>query len=303
MEDEGLGIIGDLIMFFFAISLAIFVIVFVLPFILYGLGVYHAGRHLRFQVTQRYKLTPKSWAVLAGVGVAVLTFSFLLASALDLHPILLSGLLIFVPLSLGAAILTLWVWGFLKRRRLLAQLRQLRERESHYQGQLAANEREIERLEGEIQRLERRHGERLQRRAQLQEQVSKLCQREPRVLILRRRRLQEELGGLQLGELRRRRRALQSQSQSQRRPRSRSLSSPNPGLDLERELELSLLQLEELERELKRPCQALDRYRRELERLQQENQELTRALQQLRQAQAHQKAAYQATVGQRLALD
>lgn len=296
MDDDGLGIIGGLIVFFFAIIAAIFIIyilvVFVLPPVLYGLAVYHSGRHLRMQVTQRYTLTPKSRAVLAGVGLVVLIFSLLLTSALGLHPFI--SILIFVPLFLGAAIFTLWAWGYAKRRDYLVQLQRLRAEEDGYLRQLRANEAELERLEGQIQEIERRSGEPLQEVRQLEGLVSELCQHDPRVLSLRKRHWQGEFSKLDHKELWARERAALALL------RRRSTGSEEKLLP---SLQASLLRLERLKRGIGKPVEALQQHQETARQLRQENERIAQRLTEIRRARAHKESTYQAFAAQRIALD
>lgn len=267
-----------------------FLLLSLLPFLIYGAAVYYAGRHLRVQLTQRYKLRPASALFL----LAALLFNLLIAALITSAgvPFLLSLILV-IPPCLGTCVLTLELLALAKcwpyRRNIHRQRRQIRE----YSDRLKAVTQELGRLSHRIRQVEGRYGRPLQEQAELEQIVQALCRRDAENLTLKRRQWQEEFRQLIDGELRRQKSEALAQAKAQKQAEKQIPFT----------IKASLLRLEELERLVGEKSETLRKNRHALERKTHEEQELQQKLAQARQELARLEATYQAFRASRIVLD
>lgn len=264
----------------------------VLPLILYGAAIYYSIRHLRLQLTRRYRLTSTSAMALVVISLGSLLLAMLLFYAYAGIP-WFAALILVAPLILGEAILTLELWALSKRlpyrREILWQRREIR----WHQARLAELERMREALSRRIQGLEDRYGRPFQEQAELEEIVRGLCRGDAENLALKRRQWEKEFQHLSDRELRRQKREALAKVKARERLEERVPSA----------IRASLLRLEELERLVGEKAEALGRHQRALERKAREEQELHQKLVEAQQELARLESGYRAFRASRIVLD
>lgn len=263
-----------------------------LPLILYGAAIYYSIRHLRLQLTRRYRLTFTSAAVLVGATVGSLLLAMLIFYAFGGIP-WFATLILVAPLILGEGILILELWGLTKKLPYWREVRWQRREIRWHQARLAEIERAREALSQRIRGLEGRYGRSLREQAELEEVVVELCRGDAENLTLKRRWWEEEFRKLGDRELRREKREALAWVKAQK-----GLEEQIPFA-----IRASLLRLEELERLIGDKAEALERYRRALERKAQEEQELRQKLATAREELVRLEAVSRAFRASRIVLD
>lgn len=278
MRDEGGGILGLLLAL-----IAIYVLIVLIGFILYGAAVYYSGRHLWIRLSRSYKLTSASALALVGLGLTMLALSLLMSSLIFL----------WILLFLGVAILIVELWALAKWLPYWINIRRQHHQLREYSNKLEAVAREQTALSRRVQQLEERYGRPLQEQAELGQIVEALCRRDAENLTIKCRRWQEEFRRLSDAELGRAKREALAFAKAQKQAEKRSLLTIKAGL----------LRLEELERLVGPQAETLKNNKRALERKAHEEQELRQKLAQAQRELARLEATYRAFRASRIVLD
>jgi len=278
MQNEGAGILGLLLAL-----IAIFALIVLIGLILYGAAVYYAGRHLRIQLTQRYKLTKTSALALVGVGLVMLALSVLAPSLTFL----------WLLLFLGAAILIIELWALAKCWPYLRDIRRQRSKAREYSDQLKGVRQQMDELSQRIRHLEEHYGRPLREQEELEQILRALCHWDAENLTLKCRQHQQEFAKLTSAELRRAKSEAIAQAKAQKHSEKQ----------IHFTLKASLLRLEELERLVGEKGEALRKNRYALECKTHEEQELRQKLLAAQQELARLESTYQAFRASRIALD
>lgn len=184
--DDGWGVvIGWLIGLVVAAYCVYFFIVYILPWILViGVGVGLPGYGLTQLLTaQRCQLSSKSATVLFFVvGFTAWLTSMAVVSSMGMNPWF--SLLIAPSCFYTQGLILLCVWALCRLTRGWKQLYYVRCQLQHAEALVAGLQRGVRMARLEVERIHQEHGEQIKKVAEVREQISRLCAREPRALGL-----------------------------------------------------------------------------------------------------------------------
>ena len=193
MDEDALGKVFGWLIIGAAICYGIYLfVVYVLPWIIIvTLGVGLPGYGLtRLLTTQRYQLSAKSAiALFFVVGFIAWLTSMAVVSSSGISPWF--SLLIAPSLFYIQGLILLSVWALYRVAKNWKQLHNLQRQLERSEALVTNLQREVEMARLEVERIDRDHGERMQEAARIDEQLDKLCAREPRSrsLLVRKERI------------------------------------------------------------------------------------------------------------------
>jgi hypothetical protein len=280
MNDFG-GFIAGLVMAVVVAVLAIYLIIFLIPIVLYAASVFLSGRHFHRQVTQKYKLTDKSLALLVVIGVCSIIASILLVNPAANHPLFIipTSVLMFLLL----AITTLGIWSEIKQSAFNSSINALKNKAGAYSKEISKNEEKIKRFSSEYERMSSVLGNLIQESRELKDRIKGLCR--DRTLELKKRKLEEEYKELNNEKLKR---------------KLKSLTSDGSGIALLKE---NLLRVEIIKKETGNPYEHQMKVKGEIQRLDLENLRLGQELKGIDLERARQEDSYKAFLSSRIVLN
>lgn len=267
---------------------------------------YFSGRHFHAQVTHRYRLTFESSLLLALLVLLSLIGASLIVRSTDtvtiplqllFQPVEIPSDWLFFPLwalcFLVAAVVSLEIWGWTKRRPYIQQIRALRDQEEKTATEKRSLERQAEHIRSRLQRIDQAHGAQIRQQEELEELALELLQRgNPRVLGVVRRRRAAALAREKEKELAHREQEV-----------LRELEHAPEEQRLLKALEAVDIRLERLKRRIGRPSEERRAYQEQLSRCEHRRQTLIQKLQSLRAERERAEGRYQALLRSRITLD
>lgn len=243
MEDEAAGCLGYAFVIIFALVLA----AALLPLAIYIAAMYYSGKRFRWQL-QHYQLTEKSTIVLVAVGlICVLTIVGVFATSIE------SGLLAIPILALfflGASVVILEIWAYIKRRRLNRAIERLGIRQGKLEYGIDTINDKIRELEKNVKEIEEKYGGLIRELNALDEKIKTLCRENVRAWALKKQEWEKAFSKLCDEEIEAKLRELPKFPDSY--PENLS-----PG-DIDSRLHVCILQREQLVRKISLPTKQLD---------------------------------------------
>lgn len=265
----------------------IMLIILLIPFIISGAIIYFEGKKFRSQMG-KYQLTSTSKLTLAAIGAASLCVSgiLFLNGHYPVYVIIPFSVVCFLTLS----IVTLGLWATVKLYPLQNNIEEMRKERNRLNRELSRVERELGAQNRQKGRLANKFASELEKRERIEGQLRDFCMNSdhPRVIISLKERIEKEVRGLSVKEI-----------------RSRLATFHNSHKPKERReaVELCVLELEKLNKENHNLHQKVDEYVCIIERKGQEKEAKERTISNLNEVIREKENTLQVYKSQRIVLN
>lgn len=264
----------------------IMLIILLIPFIISGTIIYFEGKKFRSQVG-KYQLTSTSKLTLAAIGAASLCVSAIFSLTGHYPPYMILPLSVVAFLTLS--IMTLGLWAAVKLYPLQNGIEEMKRERNKLNRELTRIGNELSgqnRIKGQ---LSNKFASELEKRGRIEGQLRDFCMSSdhPRVLISLKERIEKEVRGLRVEEI---------------RSRLAALRNPKKQKERREAVELCVLELEKMSKENHNVHQRVDECDREIARIGEEKGEKERTISNLNEAILEKEDALQVYKSQKIVL-